>query len=201
MEAVLFDIGGVVVNDHSLRQRAREALGISDADAFWKSFNEAALPACRGEEPLANAWRRVGETLGVTVSDAVANSLWSDDYEANIQVDHDLLRFIDQLRAHVRTGVISNTVSEHASVLRKLGVYDHFDDVVLSHEVGITKDSPQIFDLALERLQLPPSSVVFIDDVERFRAVAESKGMTGILYKDLKDLKEQLSKLGVCDKE
>lgn len=195
MQAILFDIGGVVIDDHCLRQRAREALGISDADAFWQAFNEAALPACRGEEPLAEAWRRVGRSLGVSVTEEIARSLWNDDYEANIKVNHELLEFVDQLGLRYQTGVISNTVAEHARVLRSLGVYDHFNDVVLSHEVGITKDSPQIFDLALERLKLPASEVVFIDDVERFRAVAEAQGMQGVLYRDLQGLKEEIAKL------
>lgn len=196
VQAILFDIGGVVVKDLGLRESARKTLGIADADTFWNSFNEAVLPACRGEEELADAWLRMGRELDIPVSEQISKYLWQGDYEANIEIDRELLDFVRSLRSSVKTGVISNTVEEHAAILRKLGVYEPFDEVVLSHEVGITKDSPEIFELALDRLELPASSVVFIDDVERYRKVAEDVGMTAFLYRDLPDLCEKMELLG-----
>lgn len=195
MKAVIFDIGGVVVKDHGLRDQAREALGISNAEAFWTAFNEAALPACRGEEPLAQAWMRVGQMLGISVAPELAAKLWNDDYASGIEVDQSVLQLVDELRRTLKTAVVSNTVEEHARVLRQLGVYSHFDEVVLSHEVGSTKDTDSIFNLCLERLGVRADEVVFIDDVERFRATAEGLGMEAILYTNVTALRERLAEM------
>lgn len=195
IRGIYFDIGGVIVNDHALRQRARDLLGIQDAEAFWRVFNEAALPACRGEEPLSEAWKRVGVALGIPVPDEVARSLWNSDYEEHIKIDFELLKLITELGKTIKTGVISNTVAEHASVLRKLGVYDPFDEVILSHEIGATKDAPRIFELALLRMDLPARTVAFVDDVEKFRAVAADHGIEAILYTGLPDLRLRLQQL------
>ncbi len=79
---------------------------------------------------------------------------------------------------------------------RRRGVFDHFDDVLNSCEVGLAKDAKMLW-LAIQRNQLQAEECVFVDDIQEFVDLAESLGIRGILFKSVEQLKEELAKLGV----
>ena len=63
-----------------------------------------------------------------------------------------------------RLGLVSN-ISDGASVpIIYLGLDQLFDELILSHEVGILKPDPRIFTLACERLRTTPLETVFVAD-------------------------------------
>jgi epoxide hydrolase-like predicted phosphatase len=59
----------------------------------------------------------------------------------------------------------------------------HFDVLVVSGEVGLRKPDPAIYALAAERLALPPSRIVFVDDLEPNVTAARRCGLWGILHR------------------
>jgi epoxide hydrolase-like predicted phosphatase len=86
-------------------------------------------------------------------------------------------------RAGLKTGMISNSWGR--------GRYDRslfgelFDGVVISGEVGLHKPQPQIFELGAERVALPPSACVFVDDLRENCEGAEAVGMVAVLHRDV----------------
>ena len=56
-----------------------------------------------------------------------------------------------------------------------------FDDIVHSHEVGMRKPNPAIYQLALARLGAEPGRTAFLDDVLSNVVAAEAVGMWGVL--------------------
>src|SRR4051812_17076768 len=64
------------------------------------------------------------------------------------------------------TCVASNTIPEHAVVLREKGLYDKFDKVFLSFEINIRKPDPKFFEYILNDLKLSSDEVIFIDDLK-----------------------------------
>lgn len=91
--------------------------------------------------------------------------------------------------------VISNIIKHHSDTNRKMGLYDHFDHLILSFEVKLTKDSRQIFLLALEKLKVRASECIFIDDVQKFVDTARSVGMKTILFRNNKQFHSDLKRL------
>jgi epoxide hydrolase-like predicted phosphatase len=82
----------------------------------------------------------------------------------------------------VKTGLVSNswsTTHYDRDLLSEL-----FDTVVISAEVGLHKPQPEIYRLAAERLEEPPTSCVFVDDLRENCEGAEAIGMTAILHRD-----------------
>jgi epoxide hydrolase-like predicted phosphatase len=83
--------------------------------------------------------------------------------------------------AGLKTGLISNSWGR--------GRYDRssfeelFDGVVISGEVGLHKPQPQIFELGAERVGLPPSRCVFVDDLQENCEGAEAVGMVAVLHR------------------
>jgi epoxide hydrolase-like predicted phosphatase len=82
----------------------------------------------------------------------------------------------------IKTGLVSNswsTTHYDRDLLSEL-----FDTVVISAEVGLHKPQPEIYRLTAERLEEPPTSCVFVDDLRENCEGAEAVGMTAILHRD-----------------
>lgn len=197
MQAVLFDVGGVLISLQKLRAQACAAFGGVDDERLWQLYNELSLPACRGQESLADCWQRIAARLGVKLPDEVLRSLWIKDFRSSIETHHDVFEIVHRLAGRYRLGIVSNTLAEHAAVHREDRLYDAFDPVVLSHEVGTTKENPAIFDLALDRIGAAPEATVFIDDFELYAKTAASRGIHPIVFRDAASLRSDLERLGV----
>jgi putative hydrolase of the HAD superfamily len=104
------------------------------------------------------------------------------------------------LRGAYRIGILSNADASLRERLRDgLGIYDLFDVVVCSAEVGMAKPEPAIYRLAAERVGVPPEACVFIDDHEPNVVAAGEVGMRGILFRVDRgqNLEAELAALGV----
>lgn len=108
----------------------------------------------------------------------------------------DLVR---RLRSGYKLSVLSNSDLKLRSRLERDGLYDLFDDVVISAEVGIAKPEPAVFQLAVARLGLEVSECVFVDDWDENVAAARALGLRAVLHRFDKgdDLGDQLAALGV----
>jgi putative hydrolase of the HAD superfamily len=110
------------------------------------------------------------------------------------------VELVRALRPRHRTGILSNadrTLRERLANV--IGIADLFDDIVCSAEVGLAKPEREIYALACDRLGLPPSACVFVDDHEPNVAAAAGAGLTALLYRVDRgdDLGVQLAALGV----
>ncbi|GGG00142.1 hypothetical protein GCM10010912_51260 [Paenibacillus albidus] len=74
---------------------------------------------------------------------------------------------IEGLKEKYKIGVISDTDPSIKRVLKNAGIYDYFDNMALSYELGENKPSPGMFRHALEAMNLPAIETVFIDDYEK----------------------------------
>jgi putative hydrolase of the HAD superfamily len=84
-------------------------------------------------------------------------------------------------RAGVRTAMLSNSWGEDRYDTALLG--ELFDAWVISGEVGLRKPDPAIYELAAERLGLPPEACVFVDDLPGNLKPALALGMATVLHR------------------
>ena len=89
----------------------------------------------------------------------------------------------EQLRARgYRLAVVSNADGKVESVLHGLELAHFFECIIDSKIVGVEKPDPRIFQLALEHLQLPGSSCVYVgDNYDRDVIGARRANLTPIL--------------------
>ena len=82
---------------------------------------------------------------------------------------------------------------------REMAIHHLFHDIVCSAEVGLAKPEPAVYMMAAERLGIPPSDCIFVDDLDTNVEAARQVGMAGILFRLDKgdDLRAQLAALGV----
>jgi putative hydrolase of the HAD superfamily len=183
VRGLLVDFGGVLTTDvfHSFRRFCkREGL---DADRVKRLFRDdpEALGDLRrlerGDLSEDEFGARFGARLGVDDTHDLVNRLFAD-----MGPDHAMIDGVKAARsAGVRTGLVSNSWGS--------GRYDRslfpelFDGVVISGEVGLHKPQPEIYALAAERVDVPPTECVFVDDLRENCAGAEAVGMTAVLHR------------------
>lgn len=83
-------------------------------------------------------------------------------------------------RAGLKTALLSNSWGMSGYPRERFG--DLFDAVIISGEVGLRKPDPAIYELAVNRLEVPPASCVFVDDYPGHLEPAEQAGMTTVLH-------------------
>ncbi len=108
-----------------------------------------------------------------------------------------LLSYIrDAKQVGIKIGLLSNISSDWIteSFLSK-DEQGLFDELILSHKVGLAKPDPKIFELACSRLGSLPEESIMIDDVERYCSVAESLGMAAVVYTDFVSFETEINKL------
>ena len=87
--------------------------------------------------------------------------------------------------AGLRTGLLTNNVREFRERWWSVLPYaELFDDVIDSHECGMRKPNPAIYELALERLGVLAAASAFLDDIETNVAGARAVGMHALLVVD-----------------
>lgn len=191
--AVIVDFGGVLVRSEDPRPRqdlARE-LGLSvEALEDLIFASDLSWRAQRGEIPEPAFWRAVGERLGLFDPEAVDRL--RARFFAGDRRNEALVAALRRWRGRVALGLISNAWSGLREVLRRLGLLDLFDVVVISAEVGLLKPDPRIYRLALERLQVPPPMAAFVDDLPENVEAARALGLYGIRFQDTEAALRQL---------
>ncbi len=113
--------------------------------------------------------------------------------EGSVAVEN--AELVEKLKGKYKLGILSNTSSRQAGELGDL--YDAFDAVVLSEEVGTSKPKREAYERVLSDLGVSPEEAVFIDDSLENVKGAERLGIKSILHKDPEKLKESLRKMGV----
>lgn len=197
VKAVIFDLGGVLINVTPLMTEVQHVFQPENEEQFWQSINVEAASLCKGEITILQFWRMVAQKMGKDIPDSVLKDLWIKDYDPQTLINEDVKDIVDSLRGKYKLGILSNTIEEHTHINKKSGIFTWFDVVILSHEVGLTKNEQDIFFVVAEKLGIPVNECIFIDDVHHFVTVAQSVGMQAILFKDAVQLKLDLKKVGV----
>jgi putative hydrolase of the HAD superfamily len=193
LRAVIFDWGGVLTPPIATLVRAwAEADGI-DWDVYVAAIGPwlaAAYEADgednpvhaleRGECTVAEFERLLAERLvridgGPVIAEGMLTRMMAAGEQPVAQM-YDLIRGL-RLRG-LRTGLLSNSWGD--SGYPRADFPSLFDVVVISHEVGMRKPEPRIFQHAAGLLDVSPDECVFVDDIAANITAAEAAGMTGI---------------------
>jgi len=86
-------------------------------------------------------------------------------------------------RRGLAVGIVSNSDGRLERRLGEIGIRDHFDFVIDSAVVGVSKPDPEIFRMALGRAGLGAADVVYVGDYYEVDVVgARAAGMAPVLF-------------------
>ncbi len=101
--------------------------------------------------------------------------------------------------AGVPLHILSNFSAEKFAETRQryAPLFAHFDQIVISGEVGFVKPETQIFTHLLARTAERPHELAFVDDVADYAHAATRLGIHGIGFRDEPTLRRELIGLGL----
>lgn len=197
IQAVLFDFGGVLAEEgfrEGLMSIAR-GNGLDPVEFFTTAAREAYFGGYVVGRATEDAfWEALRRSTGISGSD--------EDLRREILQRFVLrpwvLDLVRSLRERERTVAL---LSDQTNWLEELDLQYHFfkefDYVFNSYRLAASKIDPKIFSYVVEKLGLPPSQILFIDDNEGHVQRARTRGLHAILFVDREDLLAHLTRLGL----
>jgi epoxide hydrolase-like predicted phosphatase len=187
IEAVIFDLGGVVFDSPLHLNREYEALhglpenliarvvgGYGGQDGAWQRLE-------RGEIRLPEFCERFDDDIrafGANVSTADLMRRMSEKSQPRPV----MLAAIRKLRRHgFKVAALTNNWVTHDAYDEMMQpLREEFHVFVESCKVGLRKPDPRIYALACERMGTSPEAAVFLDDIGGNLKAAKALGMTTI---------------------
>jgi putative hydrolase of the HAD superfamily len=198
IKAILFDLGNVIVPFDFKRAYAK--LGplcscpVTEISPRLRSTDLVS----RFESGRIAAEPFVGELsmlLGLKTTYSEFCDLWTSVFFEDTLVPESL---IAGLRRRHRLLILSNTNPIHFSMLKaNYPVFNHFDDFVLSYEVGALKPEPKIYQEAIERAGCRPDECFFTDDIAINVEAARNNGMDAVQFFSAEQLEQELKARGL----
>lgn len=197
IKAIVFDFGGVIAkSDHEeIANFIASTLNISPQEAAMALVDLKKQSAtCRDE---LSFWTHFAQSKGkklpsdwmVRLSDAKFNAI------KTIPGMIDLVKKLQVMG--FKTALLSNVRESQAQLKSKLGYYQLFEPALFSFEIGVSKPDPKAYQILLEKLKLPPSEILFIDNKLPNIETAKSLGIDAIQFENTDQLIKELKQRGI----
>jgi HAD superfamily hydrolase (TIGR01509 family) len=198
IKTVLFDLGNVIfLFSHEKMCQQMGALFDQPGEAVRKYlFDEGHL---KGFETGHLSERQLHQSMekhfGRQVDFDALRLAASDIFELN----HPIVPLIHHLHEQgFRLVLLSNTSISHMEfLLERYQILQKFDDFVLSYEVGSMKPQPEIYQVALSKIQCEPEACLYTDDLLPNIEGAIPFGFSTHLFTGVDHLHRALEKEGV----
>jgi len=202
IQALFLDVGGVLMTngwDHTLRKKTAETFGV-DYEEMNRRHQLIFDTYETGKLTFDEYLRRIifFETRVYTIQD-VKQFIFE-----SVQPYTDMINLIKEIKDqyHLKVGVVSNEGRELAvDRIHRFDLPSFVDFFIISSFVHFRKPDADIYRLAIDVVQVPPSRIAYIDDRLLLIEVAKGLGIQGIHHKSI-ELTESalgllLNKVGV----
>lgn len=197
--AIIFDFGGVVIHWDPRRVYRRF---LHTDEAIDQFFSEVGF----------RRWNADQDRGGRTWDDAVAelaarfphrrdlirvyHDFWEDSIAGPID---ETVRIVERLResGYRLAGLTNWSAEKFALTRRRYPLFDLFDEIVVSGEVGVMKPEREIFDLTLKKLGLRADQCLFVDDSAKNVEAAAAIGFQTIHFQSSSQLELELQSRGM----
>jgi HAD superfamily hydrolase (TIGR01509 family) len=198
IKGIGFDYGGVIRGEASstFTLKLCDLLDI-DINKYKDAYFSQNTLLMTDKITYEEFWRNVLSRVGKSNKE---KSLFDflKDKKAKKSINISIIELIDKLRTGgYKVGLLSNAAAEFALDIRNSGVCEHFDEILISSEIGHAKPSREAFKLLAERLSVNMDELIFIDDTEQSLVGAKEIGYHPVLFRNYETLVADLKSLGV----
>lgn len=199
-EAIILDLGNVLIDfDHRIAARRISRFTDQAPEEVFNLFFDSRLTALfeEGKIQPKSFFLEVKKILRIDIEYREFLPIWNEIFflsDKNRQV----YSLIGSLRRKYRLALLSNVNILHFEYLKsKFAVFDIFDNVLASCELGLTKPNPLIYRKTLDILGVMPEKALYFDDRTELIASAANLGIQSFLFRDARQLQEDLFSCGV----
>jgi len=201
IKAVLFDFDGVLTTDKTgsltttrfLSKRA--GIDLARVQSVFRNFND---DLTLGRTTHTRVWESICEGLGKSLS----IELLKEAFEST-PMNARMLELARDLHPRYSVGIVTDNKKDRIDHLKQIhNLPSLFDPIAVSAEIGVAKDSPEMFLGVLRHLNANPNECVFIDNSHENLVAPRSLGINTIYFddetQDFEALSSALKGLGVA---
>ena len=202
IDAVVFDLGGVLIDWNPRHLYRRLFADLDEMEQFLARV-------------CTDAWHRQHD-LGADIGESCQRlaslhpgyrdmiMAWADRGEEMAAGQFDeTVDVLSQLKAAGQHCYALSNMEPEAFATRyeRFPFMQLFDGCVISGIEGVAKPDVRIFELLLDRYELDPVAIVFVDDSEPNVEAARALGITAVHYASARQLRRELRALGAVGLE
>ncbi|MFI6512347.1 HAD family hydrolase [Streptosporangium sp. NPDC050855] len=192
---LVFDMFGVIARHQSPESLlAIERAARLSGPRLWRPYWDLRAPYDRGDRSGRDYWRTVAGAAETEFGDDQIDELIARDLDSWSEVDDEMVEFVADMSGQTRVALLSNLPADLAAHVERLHrpLLELFEVRAFSCRIGHAKPEAEVYTWCLERLGVPASDTMFVDDrTENVRA-AERLGMAGHLFVSLDELRRAL---------
>jgi 2-haloacid dehalogenase len=169
VQACVFDAYGTLFDFSSAARGCRDVLGetVDKLTALWrdKQLQYTWLRSLQGRH--ADFWQVTSDALDFALETLVLDERGLRDRLMNLYLTLDAFPEVPDVltrlkQAGLRTAILSNGSPKMlAAVVKAAGVETLLDAVLSVEEVGVYKPHPKVYQLAVDRLEVPAAAIAF----------------------------------------
>jgi len=181
ISAFLFDIGNVII--HFDFSKAAHRIAPSCEVAPEEALERVATltpPLERGELTVDEFVAEASSRIGFSGTPRQFLEAFEDIFELN----QPIVELIESLHAEgYPLHLLSNTNAIHVPFFESTySVFEAFSGRIYSHEVGFMKPDPEIYECAIQTLDLDPATTVYLDDRPENCEGGDRAGLCSLIY-------------------
>lgn len=173
IQAVIFDMGDIFFDATPWRRKVAAYLADQGMDIDYSRlvplWEKALVPVYVGKKPYWEAFGQFVSDVGLTEEQAVeaesAARQFSAEIKERVLFDGVADTLAELKKRGLKLAVLSDTESGEQAVrerLVRLGIEQHFDAVLTSHDLGAVKPMPEAFEAALEQVGCQVGEAAFV---------------------------------------
>jgi HAD superfamily hydrolase (TIGR01509 family) len=202
IEAILFDLGGVFIHiDYVATINEFEKIGFNNAASLYSQSEQAELFQ-QYEIGSVSTAHFINKLLPLS-NESISPNQVVHAWNAMIgSVEPNSVSVLKELQGKTRLFMLSNTNELHLSVVERewnkvstLPMNNFFENVHLSHQLGMRKPDQITFKEVCDINRLIPKNTLFIDDSIQHVIGAQNAGLQTIHLKNIFDLPEIISSI------
>jgi HAD superfamily hydrolase (TIGR01509 family) len=200
IRAVIFDLGNVLIDvDHKISARRISRFTDKTPQEIFDFFFDSELTGLFEEGKISGEdfFLKIKETLKAEIGYAEFLPIWNEIFFLH-EDNRAVYNLAKDLKNQYRLALLSNTNILHFDYLKKnFPIFDPFDHLIVSFEVGFRKPHHRIYHQALELLGVMPEETFYTDDRRELIQAANSLGISGFVFEGAKRLEKDLRDSGI----
>jgi len=197
---IIFDVGGVLVETNWSRikeaMKKRYGFSIFIYSDYPKEFSKKFAKLSTGKSKFENFLKLVARNEDKGNFQKIIQD-YLRFHKQNVRLNKQLFKLLAKLKQKYLLLCLTDVQKINFNSLQEKGVYKLFRRVYASCNTGIKKPDKRIFKLILRNHKLIPKNCIFVDNMPENILVAKKLGMKAVLFKNNKQLVQDLKNLGI----